>query len=81
MATWRSCLHFRIKTPSAVRFSPCSSPIGRAGTFCILSSVLEQLKVEGVVDLFFFIHALRQQQPGLVATFVSHLQFYLYLLL
>lgn len=50
---------------------PCSTPIGRAGAFCVLSSVLEQLKVEGVVDLFFFIHALRQQQPGLVATFVS----------
>ena len=54
-------------------FSPGSTPIGRAGTFCVLSSVLEQLKVEGVVNIFFFVHALRQQQPGLVATFVSPL--------
>jgi protein tyrosine phosphatase len=49
-----------------------STPIGRAGTFCVLSSVLEQLKVEGVVDIFFFVHALRQQQPGLVATFEQY---------
>ena len=48
-----------------------SISIGPAGTFCVLSSVLEQLKVEGIVDLFFTIHSLRQQQPGLVQTFVS----------
>ena len=48
-----------------------STSVGRAGTFCVLSSVLEQLKVEGIVDLFFTIHSLRQQQPGLVQTFVS----------
>jgi hypothetical protein len=27
--------------------------------------------VEGIVDLFFTIHSLRQQQPGLVQTVVS----------
>ena len=48
-----------------------STSIGRSGTFCVLSSVLEQLKVEGIVDPFFTIHSLRQQQPGLVQTFVS----------
>ena len=37
----------------------------------MLSFVLEQLKVEGIIDLFFTIHSLRQQQPGLVQTFVS----------
>ena len=48
-----------------------STSVGHAGTFCVLSSVLEQLKVEGIVDLFFTIHSLRQQQPGLIQTFVS----------
>ena len=37
----------------------------------VLSSVLEQLKVEGVIDPFATIHSLRQQQPGIVSTFVS----------
>jgi len=27
--------------------------VGHAGTFCVLSSVLEQVKVEGIVDLLF----------------------------
>jgi len=44
--------------------------VGRTGTFCVLSSVLEQLKVEGIVDLFFCVHSLRLQQPGLVNTMV-----------
>ena len=48
-----------------------STSVGRSGTFCVLSSILEQLKVEGIVDLFFTIHSLRQQQPGLVQTVVS----------
>ncbi len=48
-----------------------SSSIGRSATFCILGSVLEQLKVEGIVDLFATIHSLRHQQPGLVNSFVS----------
>ena len=48
-----------------------STSVGRSGTFCVMSSVLEQLKVEGIVDLFFTIHSLRQQQPGLVQTPVS----------
>jgi len=37
----------------------------------VLSSVMEQLKSEGVVDPFFAIHSLRHQQPGLVTNFVS----------
>lgn len=48
-----------------------STGIGRGGTFVVLSSVLEQLKVEGIIDPFFTIHSLRQQQPGLVTNFVS----------
>ena len=27
--------------------------------------------MEGIVDLFFAVHSLRQQQPGIVSTFVS----------
>ena len=65
-----------IPSPSPPHPSPSppypstSTSVGRAGTFCVLSSVLEQLKVEGIVDVFFTIHSLRQQQPGIVSTMV-----------
>ena len=40
--------------PSSLLLSPMAQ-VGHAaaGTFCVLSSVLEQLKVEGIVDLIF----------------------------
>ena len=63
-------VHGVLHSPSP---SPSSSSIGRAGTFSVLSSVLEQLKVEGIVDPFFVVHSLRQQQPGIVSTFVRAL--------
>ena len=66
-------LHYVLLTiPFSFTVLTHSSSVGRSGTFCVMSSVLEQLKVEGIVDLFFTIHSLRQQQPGLVQTFVSH---------
>ena len=63
--------HMQLHTHSHTHTHTHSTSIGRAGTFCVMSSVLEQLKVEGIVDLFFTIHSLRQQQPGLVQTYVS----------
>ena len=48
-----------------------SSSVGRSGTFCTLSIVLEQVKLEGVLDIYFCIHSLRNQHAGIVANFVS----------
>ena len=48
-----------------------SSSIGRSGTFCIINIVIERLKVEGMIDIFFTIHALRRKHPGIVANYVS----------
>ena len=59
-----------IPSPPLPPHPSTSTSVGRAGTFCVLSSVLEQLKVEGIVDIFFTIHSLRQQQPGIVSTMV-----------
>ena len=59
-AAWLFCLLF---------FS--SSSVGRAGSFCATNILLERLKVEGMVDVFFTIHSLRRKHPGIVATYVS----------
>lgn len=48
-----------------------SSSVGRSGTFCIINIVIERLKVEGMIDIFFTIHALRRKHPGIVANYVS----------
>ncbi|XP_019856078.1 PREDICTED: receptor-type tyrosine-protein phosphatase delta-like isoform X2 [Amphimedon queenslandica] len=46
-----------------------SSSVGRSGTFCIINIVIERLKVEGMIDIFFTIHALRRKHPGIVANY------------
>ena len=48
----------------------CSNGIGRTGTFCAIFSIIESLKVEGVVDVFYRIKVLRTQHPGIVQTLV-----------
>ena len=49
----------------------CSNGIGRSGTFCVLYTVLEKMKVEKVVDVFQIVKLLRIQKPGLVEDLVS----------
>jgi netrin-G3 ligand len=46
-----------------------SSSVGRAGTFCVLNIVIERLKVEGLIDVFFTVHSLRRKHPGIITTF------------
>ncbi|XP_019621131.1 PREDICTED: receptor-type tyrosine-protein phosphatase alpha-like [Branchiostoma belcheri] len=46
----------------------CSSGAGRTGTFCAISTVLEQVKTEGTCDVFQTVKALRQQRPHMVQT-------------
>ncbi|EDO28827.1 predicted protein, partial [Nematostella vectensis] len=40
--------------------------VGRSGTFCAISSVLERLKTEQVIDVFQVIKRIRVNLPGAV---------------
>jgi protein tyrosine phosphatase len=46
----------------------CNNGVGRTGVFCCLSCIIEQLKVEGVVDVFLKLRSMRIQRPGIVET-------------
>ena len=48
-----------------------SDGVGRTGTFICLHSQLEQLKTEGVVDIFQAVKSARIQRAGLIADVVS----------
>ena len=49
----------------------CSGGTGRTGTFIAISILLEQLKTEGMVDVFQTVRKLRLQRQGSVQTVVS----------
>lgn len=51
----------------------CSAGAGRTGTFCALSTVLERVKAEGILDVFQTVKSLRLQRPHMVQTLVSNL--------
>lgn len=52
-----------------------SAGAGRTGTFCALSTVLERVKAEGILDVFQTVKSLRLQRPHMVQTLVSsHIQ-------
>uniref|UniRef100_A0A8C2T6V1 Receptor-type tyrosine-protein phosphatase alpha n=1 Tax=Coturnix japonica TaxID=93934 RepID=A0A8C2T6V1_COTJA len=46
----------------------CSAGAGRTGTFCALSTVLEIVKAEGILDVFQTVKSLRLQRPHMVQT-------------
>ena len=48
-----------------------SAGIGRTGAFCALSTAIERVKAEGIVDVFHTIKHLRTQRPHMVQTVVS----------
>lgn len=48
----------------------CSAGAGRTGTFCALSTVLERVKAEGILDVFQTVKSLRLQRPHMVQTLV-----------
>ena len=48
-----------------------SAGIGRTGAFCALSSAIERVKAEGLVDVFHIVKHLRTQRPHMVQTVVS----------
>jgi len=42
--------------------------------FCAIATTIERCKVEGVVDVFQVVKALRVQKPGAVRTVVSYIR-------
>lgn len=57
--------------PNCYHCSPCSAGIGRTGAFCALSTAIERVKAEGMVDVFHTVKHLRTQRPHMVQTVVS----------
>ena len=47
-----------------------SAGAGRTGAFCALSTALEQVKAEGVLDMFQIVKCLRMQRPHMVQNLV-----------
>ncbi|XP_065834059.1 receptor-type tyrosine-protein phosphatase S-like isoform X2 [Oscarella lobularis] len=44
----------------------CNNGIGRSGVFCTIVSVVEEMKVENVIDVFYKVKSLRIKRPGMV---------------
>ena len=50
-----------------------SAGIGRTGAFCALSTAIERVKAEGIVDAFHTVKHLRTQRPHMVQSVVSRI--------
>ncbi|XP_048579368.1 receptor-type tyrosine-protein phosphatase S isoform X3 [Nematostella vectensis] len=50
----------------------CSNGVGRSGTFCAISSVIERLKTEQVIDVFQVIKRIRANRPGAVESLTQY---------
>lgn len=57
--------------PSFPWFLFASAGAGRTGTFCALSTVLERVKAEAILDVFQTVKSLRLQRPHMVQTLVG----------
>ena len=49
----------------------CSAGVGRTGTFILLDSMLERMKVEDTVNVYEFLHNMRARRVLMVQTLVS----------
>ena len=50
----------------------CSAGIGRTGAFCSLSTAIERVQAEGMVDVFHTVKHLRTQRPHMVQSVVCN---------
>ena len=48
-----------------------SAGVGRTGVFCAVSTAIEQVKAEGLVDIFYIVKQFRTQRPHMVQSVVS----------
>ena len=51
--------------------STYSASVGRGATFCALKIAVEQVKTEGIIDVFYTVHTMRTRQPLAVRQIVS----------
>jgi protein tyrosine phosphatase len=49
-----------------------SNGVGRSGTFCAISSILERMKQEQVIDVFQVVKCIRVNRPGAVESLVRN---------
>ena len=57
---------------------PYSAGVGRTGTLVALDVLLQQLEVEGVVDVASFIHKMRLSRPLMVQTEVLSIKLFIF---
>ena len=50
----------------------CSDGMGRTGVLITAMSEIERVKVEGEIDIFQTVKAIRVQRPNMVSTVVSY---------
>jgi len=53
----------------------CSAGVGRTGTFILLDSMLERMKVEDTVNVYEFLRNMRAKRVFMVQTLVSEHSF------
>ena len=51
---------------------PCRSDTGRSGVFCAVSHGMDQLKNEGLVDIFHFVKGMLSNRPTLLANVTEY---------
>ena len=49
----------------------CSAGVGRTGTFIMLDSLMDRLKVEDTVNIYEFLQEMRKKRMSMVQTLVS----------
>ena len=54
----------------------CSAGVGRTGTFIVLDSMLERMKVEDTLNICDFVKQLREQRVLMVQTLVKYFRIY-----
>ena len=59
------------KEPQSLIIFHCSDTVTRSGMFCAIATIIDRCKIEGVVDVFQVVKALRVQKPGAVPTLVN----------